>query len=76
MRVYKRNIFISYYSPDGKSFEANALRIEISKGASGAYSVESMIYMTIGLMDLYKNTNIDVETAILKVSIHFNNCRS
>lgn len=56
------------YSPDGKSFEANSLRIEISKGASRAYAVESMIYMTIGLMDLYKNTNVDVETAILKVS--------
>lgn len=27
--------------------------------------------MTAGLMDLYKNTNIDVESAILKVGVFY-----
>lgn len=48
-------------------FEANALRLEVSKSASNTYAAESLLYMTAGLMDLYKNTNIDVESAIVKV---------
>lgn len=57
------------YRPDDESFEATLLRIDISKSASSTYSLESMLYMTAGLMDLYQNTNVDVETAIVKVSI-------
>lgn len=56
------------FSSEGESFKASALRVEAAKGASYAYSVESMLYMTVGLMDLYHNTNIDVETAIVKVA--------
>lgn len=49
-------------------FEANALRLEVSKSAASTYAAESVLYMTAGLMDLYKNSNIDVESAIVKVS--------
>lgn len=59
-----------YFRPEGESFENSSLRLEISKAVSNTYAVESMLYMTAGLMDLYKNTNIDVESAILKVK-HF-----
>lgn len=54
--------------PDSSGFESNSLRADVSKSTSNAYAVESMLYMTAGLMDLYKNTNIDVESAILKVN--------
>lgn len=63
----KTNTFLKS-SPEGETFRASALRVQASKCASEAYSVESMLYMTVGLMDLYQNTNIDVETAIIKVS--------
>ncbi|XP_031616512.1 complex I assembly factor ACAD9, mitochondrial-like [Contarinia nasturtii] len=53
-------------NPEGTSFESASLRSEVLKSAADIYSTESMLYMTAGLMDLYKNTNIDVETAIIK----------
>lgn len=55
-------------SPEGIAFEESALRVEVSKACCSVYAVESMLYLTAGLMDLYKNTDIDVETAVLKVS--------
>lgn len=63
------NIFsLLPFSPESSIFEANALRLEVSMCASNTYATESLLYMTVGLMDLYKNSNLDVETAILKVS--------
>lgn len=56
-----------HYSPEGVSFEANSLRVEVSKATSNRYAAESMLYLTAGLWDLYTNTNIDTETAIVKV---------
>lgn len=56
-----------FCSPEGVSFEANSLRVEVSKAVSNKYATESMLYLTAGLWDLYKNTNIDAETAIVKV---------
>lgn len=56
-----------HFSPESVSFEANSLRVEASKAASNKYAAESMLYLTAGLWDLYANTNIDTETAILKV---------
>lgn len=43
------------------------LRLQIAKYSTYVYGVESMLYMTAGLMDLYERTSIDVETAALKV---------
>lgn len=56
-----------YFRPEGVSFEANSLRVDVSKAVSNKYATESMLYLTAGLWDLYANTNIDTETAILKV---------
>lgn len=56
-----------HFSPEGVSFEATSLRVEVSKAAANKYAAESMLYLTAGLWDLYANTNIDTETAILKV---------
>lgn len=56
-----------YFSPESVAFEANSLRVEVSKAESNRYAAESMLYLTAGLWDLYTNTNIDTETAILKV---------
>lgn len=65
------NKHFQLYSPEGSSFEASSLRLEVAKSTSYVYAVESMVYMTAGLMDLYKNTNIEVESAILKVNFVF-----
>lgn len=46
--------------------------MEIAKSVCAVYSVESMLYMTAGIMDLYPNTNIDVESSILKVMSEYN----
>lgn len=49
--------------------EANSLRLELAKSVCAIYATESSLYMTSGLMDLYKNTNIELETCILQVVI-------
>lgn len=48
--------------------EMHALRLTIGKHASAIYALESMLYLTTGIMDKYDNTNIDLETAIFKVN--------
>lgn len=68
----KFNLILSirqFFRPESVSFEANPLRVEASKAASNKYAAESMLYLTAGLWDLYGNTNIDTETAILKVRL-------
>lgn len=57
-----------YFSPESVTFEAQSLRVKASKSASNRYAAESMLYLTAGLMDLYADTNIDTETAIVKVT--------
>ncbi|XP_055313012.1 complex I assembly factor ACAD9, mitochondrial-like [Sitodiplosis mosellana] len=46
--------------------EAVTLRSVIGKYTCSIYALESMLYLTTGIMDKYDNTNIDLETAILK----------
>lgn len=46
----------------------HALRLTIGKHATSIYALESMLYLTTGIMDKYDNTNIDLETAIFKVN--------
>lgn len=47
--------------------ELHALRLTMGKHATSIYALESMLYLTTGIMDKHYNTNIDLETAILKV---------
>lgn len=46
----------------------HALRLTIGKNATSIYALESMLYLTTGIMDKHENTNIDLETAIFKVN--------
>lgn len=46
----------------------HAFRLTIGKHATAIYALESMLYLTTGIMDKHFNTNIDLETAILKVN--------
>ena len=48
--------------------EAVTLRSVIGKYACSIYALESMLYLTTGIMDKYDNTNIELETAIFKVN--------
>lgn len=48
--------------------EMHALRLTIGKNATSIYALESMLYLTTGIMDKHENTNIDLETAIFKVN--------
>lgn len=52
--------------------EAVTLRTAIGKYTCSIYALESMLYLTTGIMDKYDNTNIDLETAIFKVKIKHN----
>lgn len=45
----------------------HAMRLTIGKHATSIYSLESMLYLTTGIMDKHINTNVDLETAIFKV---------
>lgn len=47
--------------------DTNTIRLQLAKNAVAVYSVESALYMTAGLIDIYEDTNVDMETAILKV---------
>lgn len=51
--------------------EAVSLRSVIGKYTCSIYALESMLYLTTGIMDKYDNTNIDLETAIFKVKTLF-----
>lgn len=50
--------------------EMHARRLAIGKHASSIYALESMLYLTTGIMDKHINTNSDLETAIFKVNYH------
>lgn len=64
-----RTIFIHFLNSGDLPFNAdtNVLRLQLAKHAVSVYSVESALYMTTGLMDIYENTDVNVETSILKV---------
>lgn len=47
--------------------ETNTMRLQLARNAVAVYSVESALYMTAGLMDIYADTDVSMETAILKV---------
>lgn len=44
------------------------MRLVLAQIAAAVYSIESMLYMTAGIIDLYDNTDIDMETAAIKVN--------
>ncbi|XP_031639618.1 complex I assembly factor ACAD9, mitochondrial-like [Contarinia nasturtii] len=44
--------------------ESVTLRVIIGKYTCSIYALESMLYLTTGIMDKYDNTNIDLESAI------------
>lgn len=48
--------------------EAITLREAIGKHTCSIFALESMLYLTTGILDEYDNSNIDLETAIFKVS--------
>lgn len=54
-----------YYS---QNTEMHALRLTMGKHATSIYALESMLYLTTGIMDKHNNTNIDLETAVFKVN--------
>lgn len=58
-----RSVF--FYCSENTEFQA--LRMTIGKHATFIYALESMLYLTTGIMDKHNNTNIDLETAIFKV---------
>lgn len=39
----------------------------LSKAVCDTYALESMIYLTAGIIDGYENADVDLETAIIKV---------
>lgn len=47
----------------------HGLRLTIGKHTSSIYALESMLYLTTGIMDKQYNTNIDLETSIFKVNL-------
>lgn len=47
--------------------ETNTIRLELAKNSVAVYGVESALYLTAGIMDIYEDTNVEVETAMLKV---------
>lgn len=54
-----------------KSNQAVTLRNVLGKYSCSIYALESMLYLTTGIMDKYENTNIDLETAIFTVKPEF-----
>lgn len=64
-KIVFRNNFIFTNS---KINESTTLRTMVGKYTHSIYALESMLYLTTGIMDKYKNTNIDLESAIFKVS--------
>lgn len=64
--VRKRSTY--WFLVFSQNTEMHALRLTIGKHACAVYALESMLYLTAGIMDKYDNTNIDLETAIFKVN--------
>lgn len=53
-------------------FEAVSLRDAIARTVNAIYASESIVYLTTGIADIYKNANIELESAIVKVSMRNN----
>lgn len=47
--------------------ETNTMRLQLAKNSVAVYGVESALFLTAGIMDIYEDTNVEVETAMLKV---------
>lgn len=43
------------------------IKVHLGDLTSQLYQLESMIYLTVGLIDEYENPKVDFETAIIKV---------
>lgn len=65
----KRLFFKSHSMETTFATEANSLRLELAKSVCAIYATESSLYMTSGIMDIYKNSNIELESCILQVVI-------
>lgn len=67
IHFFANNIFITFLHRRGHN-EAVTLRAAIGKYTCSIYALESMLYLTTGIMDKYDNSNVNLETAIFKVS--------
>lgn len=43
------------------------IREKLAKAACSIYAIESMIYLTTGIIDTYEKADVDIEAAIIKV---------
>lgn len=48
------------------------MKYSLSKAVCDTYALESMIYLTAGLIDGYENADVDMESAIIKVGFTLN----
>ncbi|KAG4080220.1 hypothetical protein HA402_008291 [Bradysia odoriphaga] len=68
------NLLTKYYTDTSQSgvklMELDLFKNSISKAVCDAYALESMIYLTAGIIDGYENADVDMESAIIKVFAH------
>lgn len=50
-----------------KLSEVEMLKDKLSSAFSAVYALESMIYLTAGIMDEYEGVDVDLETAIIRI---------
>ncbi|CAH1373894.1 unnamed protein product [Tenebrio molitor] len=48
-------------------YETDAVRMKLGELTASLYAIESMVYLTAGLIDEYENQDTELETAIVKV---------
>lgn len=51
------------------SSDMDLIKNRLAKSVCDTYAIESMTYLTTGLIDGYENQDVDLEAAMLKVRI-------